>query len=37
MAISRLEMMSDKRIAIVFEDGRKIAELTHLESFWRAK
>lgn len=35
MAISRLETIPNKRRAIVYEDGEKIADLTFLEGFWQ--
>jgi hypothetical protein len=35
VAICRLEAIPNKRRALVYEDGHKIADLTFLEGFWQ--
>lgn len=35
IAISRLDAIPNKRRAVVFEDGKQIADLTFLEGFWQ--
>lgn len=35
IAISRLETIPNKRRAVIFEDGKQIADLSYLEGFWQ--
>lgn len=35
VALSRLQAFPNKRHAIMFEDGKKIADLTFLEGYWQ--
>lgn len=37
IAISRLEAIPNKRRAVVFEDGKQIADLTFLEGYWQVR
>lgn len=35
LALTRLSAIPNKRRAIMFEDGKKIADLTYLEGYWQ--
>lgn len=37
VAISRLESIPNKRRAVIFEDGKQIADLSYLEGFWQVE